>query len=845
MSKVTLQIDGRTVEADEGTSILFAALAADTYIPHLCTHPSVSELKNIVLDERVYQGTREFIGEHAGETVLEAEAKGCGLCKVHVEGYDHPVAACRIAVTEGMVVRTTGDDLTKVRQAALSRILAEHPHACLLCEQREGCSRTECSMNVPEEERCCVLLGHCEIGKVADYVGYAPDLPPYRAPEEKIILKDPLFIRDYSLCIGCLKCVRACREIAGADVLGAVLLGGRFVVGTKKPGDMPEAECRFCGACVEICPTGALRDREGVETPAGGAPLPCIHACPAGVDVPRYVRRIAEGDLDGARRVIAASVPLPATLGYACFHPCEDHCRRGVLDRPVAICDLKRFVFQEEEDYPALPRLPDTGKRVAIIGAGPAGLAAAWMLGIKGHKITLFDAGSEPGGFLRSAIPPFRLPREALEMDLKFLRDLGIEFQGNRRLGDDLDPRTLREFGYDAVLLALGTPRSKHIEVEGVELEGVLWGIEFLRSVVSDEPIVLDGEVIVVGGGGVAMDTAMTALRCGAEHVEVISLESAGELPAHEEEVELAREEGITLTHGWGPARFLAGDGRVAGAEFVRCTRVYDSNGRFAPEFAEGDRITRPARWVILAVGQVSDRDAFGSEAGRVLDDRGLLPPEAESVETWLPGFFGAGDLVHGPTSIVEAIASGKRAAASIDSFLGGDGAFELEVEDGGAFDAAAVSLGERRDPPRADPLVRKTNFEPIRGALDPLEAEAAANRCLRCDIRRLILPPVLPPESWSILTSGVAGEAPDAPGVVQMADASGKVLRIKGTDSIRGLIEEWLGEAAGGEPPALRKVKWEEDPMYTKRESELIQQHLQQHGEMPGGAGDELDDLF
>ncbi|HEB84110.1 MAG TPA: 2Fe-2S iron-sulfur cluster binding domain-containing protein, partial [Bacteroidetes bacterium] len=178
MSKVTLQIDGRTVEADEGTSILFAALAADTYIPHLCTHPSVSELKNIVLDERVYQGTREFIGEHAGETVLEAEAKGCGLCKVHVEGYDHPVAACRIPVTEGMVVSTTGDDLIKLRQAALSRILAEHPHACLLCEQREGCSRTECSMNVPEEERCCVLLGHCEIGKVADYVGYAPDLPP-------------------------------------------------------------------------------------------------------------------------------------------------------------------------------------------------------------------------------------------------------------------------------------------------------------------------------------------------------------------------------------------------------------------------------------------------------------------------------------------------------------------------------------------------------------------------------------------------------------------------------------------------------------------------------------------
>jgi len=255
-----------------------------------------------------------------------------------------------------MKVTSISDELTEARQQALKRIFADHPHACLLCEQREGCSRSQCSMNVPEAERCCILLGLCELGKVADYIGYPTDLPPYKPPKEKIILKDALFIRDYSLCIGCLKCVRACHDIAKADVLGAVLVGDRFIVGTKKPGEMPEAECRFCGACVEICPTGALRDREGVEVPTRDAPLPCTNACPAGIDIPQYVRKIAENDLEAARHIIVNKIPLPASLGYACFHPCEDHCRRGLLDQPVAICDLKRFIFDSEKPYPSPQR---------------------------------------------------------------------------------------------------------------------------------------------------------------------------------------------------------------------------------------------------------------------------------------------------------------------------------------------------------------------------------------------------------------------------------------------------------------------------------------------------------
>ncbi|MBS1261674.1 MAG: NADPH-Fe(3+) oxidoreductase subunit beta [Calditrichaeota bacterium] len=839
---ITIEIDGKPVETKPGVTILEAALAADIYVPHLCAHHAVGSLTDVVLDEVVYQGDSEFRGERAGLTVREAEKKGCGLCKVLVEGDDLPRPACRIPVGEGMRITTTGEDLVRARQVALNGILADHPHACLLCEQREGCSRTECSMNVPVKDRCCVLLGHCEIGKVSDFVGYADDLPTYSGPDQKTILTDPLFVRDYELCIGCLKCVRVCRDVVKADVLGAVMHGDQFIVGTKKPGDLPEAECRFCGACVEICPTGALRDREGVETPAGGQPLPCIHACPAGIDIPLYVRRIAEGDLPGARRAIAESVPLPATLGYVCFHPCEDHCRRGRLDDPVAICDLKRFAFDTEEPYPAIEGMLDSGRRVAIVGAGPAGLSAAWLLALKGHKVTLFDAADKPGGFLRQVLPRFRLPEMELARDLEFLDRLGIEFHGGRRLGRDLDPRTLREFGYDAVLLAMGTPLSKQIDVPGAELDGVLWGVDYLRAARSDRPVKTNGRVVVIGGGGVAMDTAMTALRSGVESVEVVSLEQEHELPAHPEEVAEALAEGVSFTHGWGPHEFRGEDGRVGEVVFARCNRVFDEQGRFDPQIAVDARITREADWVILAVGLETDTTVFGPEAGDVLKNRGLLSPDAESVETWLPGFFGAGDLVHGPSSVVEAIASGKRAAAGIDRFLGGDGRFEFAAADGNGFDGASITLEPRQPTPKRDPKQRMEDFELVRLTMDPVQATAEANRCLRCNIRHRIGSPVLPPEEWVPLEPGILESAPDEPGVCVLADVTGKPEKISGTASIRWLIDEWL-EDHGAETG--HKLKWVLDPMYTKRESEIIQQHIQRHGELPGGGDDELDDLF
>ncbi|GBE29950.1 glutamate synthase [NADPH] small chain [bacterium BMS3Bbin04] len=428
-----------------------------------------------------------------------------------------------------------------------------------------------------------------------------------------------------------------------------------------------------------------------------------------------------------------------------------------------------------------------------------------------------------------------------LEHDLGFLEQLGIEFQGNRRLGRDLDPRTLREFGYDAVLLAIGTPLSKHIDIAGKDLNGVLWGVDYLRDADTEQQQKLNGNVLVVGGGGVAMDCAMSALRSGAETVEILSLEQADELPAHPNEVADAKEEGIVFSHGWGPSEFRGEDGQLKETVFVRCNKVYDDQGRFAPEYSLNAHITRDADWVILAVGVEADSTVFGPEGGQMLGKKGLLSPDSEAVETWLPGFFGAGDFVHGPSSVVEAIASGKRAASGIDRFLGGDGELEIITLDTEIFDGTSISLEEHQPTAKRDVESRTDDFDIIKLTLDPVQAAAEANRCLRCNIRHQIKAPILPPELWRPLNEALLSEVPAESGVCMLADSSGQVLKISGNESIRACLSEWLIDA---DEATINKVQWVVDPMYTKRESELIQQHIQKHGEMPAG-DDELDDLF
>ena len=327
MSQVKLVIDGQEIEVASGTTVLEAARSADIYIPSLCCHPDLPSAEGIEAAKVVYQGDRKI--ENA---MPEKIGKGCGLCVVEIEGEADIVGSCATEVKEGMVVITDNDRIREKRQENLVPILARHRHACLTCAQQEGCSRSQCSTNVPENERCCTQFGHCELQNVANYVGISPVTPKWIPTDLPILDNHPLFVRDYNLCIGCTRCIRACRELRGIEAIGFVYdEDGLVQVGSIAP-TLGESGCKFCTACVEVCPTGALMDKSVRPGKKEEDIVPCKDACPAHIDIPGYLRLIGQGKRDEANAVIREKVPFPGILGRVCIHPCEEACRRGEVN---------------------------------------------------------------------------------------------------------------------------------------------------------------------------------------------------------------------------------------------------------------------------------------------------------------------------------------------------------------------------------------------------------------------------------------------------------------------------------------------------------------------------------
>ncbi len=842
--KVQITIDGKPLTVPEGLSVRKAALKNGIYIPGICGHPFLPPARQVHWSKEIYQGDRKITGDRDDE--IAGEFANCNLCRVAVEGVDGLVRACETKAADGMVVRTHGEDIRKARQEALAKILAHHPHACLTCAQREGCSLTQCSSNVPEDERCCILLNRCELGKIVDYIGLPEGTPKYVPEHLPKITSDPFFERDYNLCIGCLRCVRICSEIRGVDALGATLREGRIWVGTHLPGALADSYCRFCNSCVEVCPTGALLDKPDSKPVTRGGNAPCVDACPAGIDVPAYVRRVALGDYKGALEVIYRSVPFPGILGYVCFHPCEDACKHNELDGVVAICALKRFVYESvpKDQRPKLEKRPSTGKKVAVIGSGPAGLSAAFYLKLSGHDVDVVEAADKPGGMLRQAIPEYRLPVSVLDDELQILYDLGIGFLTGKRLGVDVQLADLTGH-YDAVLLAIGSSAHHELGIPGEDLEGVMQTLDLLRSVRAGERPDLSGRVIVIGGGNVAVDAAMTAKRLGSEDVVMVCLEKEDEMPAHSWELDQAREEGIRILNGWGPMEFAGESGKLTGIRFKRCTRVFDEEGRFNPQYDEKDTTELDADVCLIAIGQKVDwtgLDDFGLTAGSGV----TLRVDPVTMMTDIPGVFAAGDAVRGPSSVVDAIAAGRKAADAMDRFLGGSGVTETPPPDEIRDDPylgrdEKFHQRESYRPRYADPAVRVENFSVIEQSLSPDEARNYAEQCLRCNLRAAITPVFLPPDKWQPLTAESVAALPDGlEGVYRLAGTDKKVTKIVGTANLKEALS-----AEVEKQPAGTLFCWEEDRMYSQRESELIQQHLQQYGEMPGGGEDDLDDLF
>jgi formate dehydrogenase beta subunit len=839
MGDVTLTIDDTKVTIPEGSTILEAAAAADVYIPTLCYHPSLPTSKGLEPKEFVFRGQAKISSDKPD--VYE----GCRLCIVEVAGMDGFQTACNTPVVDGMLVRTETPEVQRQRRKNLFPYLEHHPHACLTCAQKEGCSRTQCSSNVPEEERCCPQLGNCELERIVDYVGLPEGLPKYVNRGIPILEDEPLFARDYNLCIGCTRCVRACEELRGIGAIAFVHQDGETIVGTVDGPTLAESACRFCTACVEVCPTGALTDKvEVTATNKQRVLVPCKEACPAHIDVPRYVRLIADGKYAEAEAVIREKVPFPAVLGRICFHPCEEECRRGEVNEPIAICNLKRFAADQDPDLwkSHLETAPSSGKKVAIVGSGPTGLSAAYYLALLGHQVTVFESEAEAGGMLRWGIPAYRLPTEVLDGEIGDLLSLGIELKTETAVGRDVSVEELRA-DYDAVLVAPGAQLARRIPVEGSDLEGVLWGMDFLRDVRRGAELELPNRVVVIGGGGVAMDVALTALRLGAQEVQVACLECREEMPANEWEVEEAVEEGVILHPSWGPSRIVSDNGKAQGVELVCCTCVFDEQGRFNPSFDESETTSLETDMVILAIGQASELSFLeGTEIGT---PGGLIKADKETMETGLAGVFAGGEVVSGPSTVIDAIAMGRQAAISIDRYLGGHGDIEqalMPPEDHEPHLGRQEGFAEltRASMPALSVEQRHQGFDEVYLGYDEQTATDEASRCLRCDYRLHILAPVSPPEKWLPLTQESVDTVPELAGVYQLLDQDKAVLAIKGVINMR--------EALGGELDSNDQAcffLFEEDEMYTKRESELLQQYLQQHGELPGGGADELDDLF
>lgn len=511
--------------------------------------------------------------------------------------------------------------------------------------------------------------------------------------------------------------------------------------------------CTMCGRCEEVCPNGYLimDTTRGLRklTPPELLPVaaPCQDTCPAHINIPQYLRLIAEGKPAEAYAVIREKVPFPGVLGRVCAHPCETTCKRAAVNDPIQICALKRYAADNtDSSKPYLGKVaPDTGKKVAVIGSGPAGLTTAFYLRKKGHAVTVFEEKEKAGGMMRYGIPYSRLPEDVLDAEIADIVSLGVEIRTSQKLGRDFSIDDLKAQGFEAIFLAPGAQDSRKITLEGGDGPDVLWGVEFLSDVAAGKPVDVKKNVVVIGGGNVAIDVAMTALRCGAEKVAMASLERREEMPAFEWEIEEAVEEGVELLPGWGPSKIVRDGAAVKQVELVQCTSVFDDSGAFCPMFGS-EKLVVDADQVILAIGQSINLD-FAAGRSDIEVVGGMIKVDPASQAAQAGGIYAGGDAATKapgtPGTIIEAIAAGRRAASAIDQALGGDGNIDEQLWTGQGPDVA--SYVRRRDPgfaglPRVEyaklPVEeRKGNFNEVAKCFTAEEAIAEAKRCLQCDL--------------------------------------------------------------------------------------------------------------
>jgi len=517
--------------------------------------------------------------------------------------------------------------------------------------------------------------------------------------------------------------------------------------------------------------------------------FPCMQACPVHTQAGRYVSLIAQGRYEEAYRYARVPNPFASICGRVCGHPCEPACRRGQFDAPISIRALKRFVTERcgpesrnpIDVFSGRPRVTRS-ERVAVIGSGPAGMSAAHDLALLGYPVTIFDAAAVPGGMMHLGIPEYRLPRDVLQAQIREILDLGPELRLNMRLGKDFSLEDLRRQGYQAVLLAFGLHRSRDLNLPGNDLDGVVKGIDFLLNVNLGYRFQIGKQVVVIGGGNVAIDVARSAmreqqqnfmkdiaevalpneltssemdvamkefmdvsrqaLRMGAREVHLVCLEAREEMPASEEEVEEGIVEGIKIHPSLGPKQFVGKNGKLTGLEVIRCTSVFDEQRRFNPQFAEGTETVIPCDTVILAIGQASDLSFLKPSDGIETTRQGTLKVDPGTLMTTAPGIFAAGDIAFGPRLIINAVADGKKAAEQIDKYLCGSEwqpkpqFVQITVLDHHKM-AEEYDEYSRLTVPMI-PLERRTGVSEVETGFTEEQARREASRCLQCWINTI-----------------------------------------------------------------------------------------------------------
>ena len=653
---------------------------------------------------------------------------------------------------------------------------AASPCSCRMSRARmgEGCG--------DDPEGWCIAVGDMadyvvETDKGGRYITYEEVLDILKKAEDNGFVHQITNIDGENKIFAICNCnVNVCNALRTSQLFNTPNMSRSAYV-----AEVTAENCVACGRCVEHCPAGAVRlgqklcaksgpiaypkqelpdlvewgpekwdidyrNNNRINTHATGT-APCKTACPAHIAVQGYLKMAAQGRYTEALALIKKENPFPAVCGRVCNRRCEDACTRGTVDQAVAIDGVKKFIAQRDLEA-ATRYIPEKvvpkllggfQEKIAIIGAGPAGLSCAYFLALKGYAPTVFEKNQKPGGMLTYGIPSYKLEKDVVEAEIQILRELGVEIRCGVEVGKDVTLDQLRQQGYQAFYIAIGCQGGRKANIPGEDSPGVMSAVDFLRSVAGGEADPIQGRCIVVGGGNVAVDVARSALRCGAQQVQMVCLESRDAMPATPEEIREAEAEAVAIQCGWGPKEICVEDGRITGVVFKRCLSVFDPEGRFAPVYDESDTMTLPCERVFMAIGQsiqwggLLDGEAVELGRGR--------SPVADPVtyQTGAADIFVGGDVYTGPKFAIDAIAAGKEGAVSIHRFvqpntsltIGRDPRrfIQLDKQD---LDIGDYDTAGRQEPAQPQGGGR-LSFRDTHGTLTEEQVRKETARCLGC----------------------------------------------------------------------------------------------------------------